>query len=299
VRSEEFPLTLASTSSTPAPRVSVIIPTRARPELLRQAIASARAQTITDLEIIVAVNGPENPLTARTLEIASGCRVVRVERAGIAVALNAGIAIARGEWLAFLDDDDLWEPNRIEAALEAARLTSADLVISDFVVFDDSGGVQAPARRPPPGMPMSEAWTRKTYSGCSAAFARRSAVAALGGFDEDLTGPDWDLWMRLAWHGPVAWTDGYLVWIRHHTENASKHLSWARQFLRTQWKAFRTLPRELRYLRVPLAWEMLKVVSKASESFVRRKFFRRGRPTAPLAGKLRPPVASEPAARKL
>src|SRR5947209_20616164 len=110
--------------------VSVVIPTRNRPEMLGAAIGSVLAQTFTGYEIIVVINGPDNAATPKTFEAATtmGCRIVRIERAGIAVALNAGIAAAQGEWIAFLDDDDLWEPNRLEAELKLAEATSADVV---------------------------------------------------------------------------------------------------------------------------------------------------------------------------
>ena len=86
------------------PLVSVVIPTRERPDLLREALASVRAQTFTNYEIVVVVNGPDNPQTPATLEAAQAadCIVVRVERAGIGPALNAGVRTARGRWIAFL-----------------------------------------------------------------------------------------------------------------------------------------------------------------------------------------------------
>ena len=96
------------------PRVSVIIPTRDRPLMLRDAIKSVKDQTFTDYEIIVVINGPENVRTSKTLQVAAGLIILRIQAAGIATALNAGIGAARGRWVAFLDDDDLWEPNRLE-----------------------------------------------------------------------------------------------------------------------------------------------------------------------------------------
>src|ERR1700730_180314 len=103
-------------------QVSVVIPTRNRPAMLGVAIDSVLAQTFTDYEIVVVINGPDNAATPQTFEVATatGCRIVRIERAGIAVALNAGIEAARREWIAFLDDDDVWEPNRLEAELKVA-----------------------------------------------------------------------------------------------------------------------------------------------------------------------------------
>jgi len=89
------------------PLVSVIIPTCNRPDMLAEAIASIQAQTCTDIEIIVVVNGPATDAAERSFRLASesGCRALRIGRQGIAAALNAGIASATGEFVAFCDDD--------------------------------------------------------------------------------------------------------------------------------------------------------------------------------------------------
>lgn len=282
----------AGNAPAPLPRVSVIIPTRDRPGLLAEAILSVRAQTVTDHEVIVVVNGPDNPATPHVLEAAAGCKIVRIETAGIAIALNAGIAAARGEWLAFLDDDDLWEPNRLEAALKTAEETHADLIFCDFVIFNENGGTPAPKLRPPPGISTREALTLRSYSGCSAAFARRSAVLAVGGFDNAMAGPDWDLWMRLAWRFKVAWTDEHLVWLRQHSRNTSHHLSWVSTSLAIQRKALRTMPRDLAYMRPRVGWEMVKVVVKGAESYVRRNWLKRARTAKPSSkAGLKPPLS--------
>jgi glycosyltransferase involved in cell wall biosynthesis len=235
-------------------RVSVVIPTRNRPEMLGAAIDSVLAQTFTDYEIVVVINGPDNPATPKTSEIAvaTGCRVVRIERAGIAVALNAGIEAARGEWIAFLDDDDLWEPNRLEDELKVADAAAADVVFCNIVKFDETSSILEPPLRPSASMSVAEAMTLKNYGGgCSPAMAKRAAILDVGGFDAALNSPDWDLWMRLAWRYRVAWDDAYLVKVREHPENSSNRMSWARSTLAIQWKAFKTLPPELASARSP------------------------------------------------
>jgi len=251
------------------PVVSVIIPTRDRPEMLREAINTVLAQTFRDYEIIVVVNGPQNPLTPRTLEVAAGCRIVRIEQAGIAVALNAGIKAAQGLWIAFLDDDDLWEPNKLETELKAADDT-ADVVFSDFFLFDETTCVPAPQLRPPPSLSVREAMTLKNYGGgCSPAMVRRSAVLAVSGFDESMVSPDWDLWVRLSWQYRVVWSDAYLVRVRQHPKNTSKQISWAYWTVYIQCKSFRTLPRDLQHLRPRLMLQMLKVTMKGVETYLR------------------------------
>ena len=258
-------------------KVSVVIPTRNRPQMLGAAIESVLAQTFTDYEIVVVINGPDNPSTPQTFETATltGCRVIRVERAGIAVALNAGIAAAQGEWIAFLDDDDLWEPNRLETELQFADAARADVIFCNIVKFDATRSALEPPLRPPPGMSIAAGMTLKNYGGgCSPAMAKRAAILDVGGFDEALNSPDWDLWMRLAWRYRVAFDDAYLVKVREHPENSSNRMSWARSTLAIQWKAIKTLPRELPHLRPRILLGMLKVANKAAEKYIRHKWLR-------------------------
>ena len=96
-----------------APRVSVIIPTYNRADLVQQALASVKAQTYRDFEIVVVDDGG----TDGTFEVLSADREIRVlrhaGRRGVSAARNTGIIAARGEWLAFLDSDDLWLPDKL------------------------------------------------------------------------------------------------------------------------------------------------------------------------------------------
>ncbi len=259
------------------PLVSVVIPTRDRPHLLREALCSVRAQTFTGYEILIVVNGPDNPQTPATLETAhaADCIVVRVERAGIGPALNAGVRAARGRWIAFLDDDDLWLPDKLEVQLQVAAAAAADLVFCDFSMFDATKSVPHPRLRPPPQLSAKEGLTLIDYGrGCSHALVRRDAILAVGGFDESIAAPDWDLWIRLSWQYRVAWADAYLSALRQHRENTSKRISWARVALRTLYKSLRTLPPELRHMRLRILRRMLKVGMKAAEAYVRHTYIR-------------------------
>lgn len=263
------------------PLVSVIIPTRDRPSFLQEAIESVSRQTCKNYEIIVVVNGPDNPLIAETMTIAAaaGCIVLRIDRSGIAVALNAGIKAASGGWLAFLDDDDVWEPDKLEQQLKVASDSSADVVFSDFTLFDQTNSVPNRMPRPPLSLSPREAMTLKNYGGgCSTTMVKRAAALAVGGFDETIVSPDWDMWMRLGWQYRVAWAEARTARVRHHADNTSKRISWAYWTLHIQFKALRTLPSDLRHLRFRIVLQMLKVAGKAGETYIRhrcRSAFRR------------------------
>jgi glycosyltransferase involved in cell wall biosynthesis len=243
--------------------------------MLREALHSVRAQTFTNYEILVVVNGPDNPQTPATLEYANAtrCIVIRVERAGIGIALNTGVRAARGRWIAFLDDDDLWLPNKLEVQLKVADAAAADLIFCDFSMFDATKSTPHPKLRPPPPLSAAEGLTLVDYGrGCSHALVKRDAILEVGGFDESIVAPDWDLWRRLAWRYQVAWADAYLSLLRKHHANTSKRISWARVALRTLYKALKTLPPELRHLRLRILCRMLKVCTKATEAYFRHTY---------------------------
>lgn len=162
------------------PHVSVVIPTRQRPELLSRALASLRAQTTTDWEAVVVVDG-RDPATEALLAAEADPRiraVVNEVSMGGGEARNIGIRAATGAWIGLLDDDDEWLPNRIERQLEAlgpealGPEAARDDVIafSRMIVRTPHGDYVWPRRGPAIGEPVSE------YL-----FLRRSMFAGEGG----------------------------------------------------------------------------------------------------------------------
>ena len=115
------------------PVVSVIIPTYDRPDRVADAVASVIGQTMSDLECLVIDDGsPRPPLTD---VVDPRVRVIRsAASTGAAAARNRGIEAARGRWIAFLDDDDLWSPERLERALTAVT-DGVDVLVGDTIVL--------------------------------------------------------------------------------------------------------------------------------------------------------------------
>ncbi|HEX4310029.1 MAG TPA: glycosyltransferase family 2 protein [Acidobacteriaceae bacterium] len=110
-------------SKSDRPLVSAVIPTWNRPQLLGCAIRSVLRQTWSNMEVIVVVDGPD-PETAGYLDTITDARlrvVFLTEHCGGSDARNAGVRAARGEWVAFLDDDDEWLPEKIERQMRAAH----------------------------------------------------------------------------------------------------------------------------------------------------------------------------------
>jgi glycosyltransferase involved in cell wall biosynthesis len=113
----------------PPQLVSAVIPTRNRPELVLRAVRSALSQTHENLEVVVVIDGPDSATRARLEGIGdSRLRVLELDKSvGGSSARNRGVEHATGEWVAFLDDDDEWLPEKIEKQLDVA-LSSSSLV---------------------------------------------------------------------------------------------------------------------------------------------------------------------------
>src|SRR5258707_1388506 len=139
--------------------VSCIIPTHNRPEMLAEALASVRAQTFTDYEIIVISNGEsaQGRVASRTAAAAFDALYLELEEGNVSLARNFGIKRANGEWIAFLDDDDLWLPTKLERQLAEAERTDADMIAADWIEFHPDGRAKVSRPRCPDGWPYAKA----------------------------------------------------------------------------------------------------------------------------------------------
>jgi glycosyltransferase involved in cell wall biosynthesis len=205
----------------PSVEVTVVIPTRDRWTLLaRSALRAALLQEGMEVETIVVDDGSadEAPAGLPGLD-GPRVRVVRHrESHGVAAARNAGIREARGKWVAFLDDDDVWSPTKLREQLAAAAAARAGFVYAGAVWVDERLGLIEGHAPPAPDTLVRELlrWN-VLWGGGSNVVARRELLESLGGFDERLHQlADWDLWIRLALTAPCAAVDAVLVALLRH-----------------------------------------------------------------------------------
>jgi Glycosyl transferase family 2 len=187
-------------------RVTTVIPTRDRRRLVPRAIACAAAQRDVEHEVVVVDDGSRDGTAEAVAALPhTGVRVVRHDRPrGVAAARNSGIAAARGEWVAFLDDDDVWAPHKLATLTQAAA--SAGWAFSAAVNLDEQLRVidftPVPAQ---PDLHRAFLAANAMPGGCSNAIVRTDLVRELGGFDERIPAlSDWDLWIRLAGRAAAA-----------------------------------------------------------------------------------------------
>jgi glycosyltransferase involved in cell wall biosynthesis len=209
------------------PDVSVVIPTRDRPELLAQALRSVLTQEGVTMEVVVVDDGDQETATRVAASSSDArVRVLRTSTRGVSGARNLGVGSATGNWIAFLDDDDVWAPEKLMRQLEAAESIGTGWVYAGDVTVDAELRVIAGAAPPPPQQ-VVDALARHNAvpAGASNVMVRRDALALAGPFDPTLTtSEDWDMWIRLASAGPPACVPQPLVAVRRHARMASRAL---------------------------------------------------------------------------
>ena len=207
-----------------APEVTVVIPTHNRWSLMSSTLASALAQEDVEFEVIVVDDGSTDETPARLADIDDPrLQVLRHEESrGVSPARDWAISLARGEWIAFLDSDDLWSPRMLRTKLDAAHESEASFVYAAAVVFD----TETLTVRPDASVPRPEELSSLLLignaipGGCSNVLARTNAVRKAGNFDEHLMMlSDWDYWLRLADVGHGLACPDVLVAYRLHPRN--------------------------------------------------------------------------------
>ena len=183
--------------SATGPRVTIVIPTHDRPRLLERAVASALAQTVQDMQVVVVDDGSAEPV--RFEQPDPRLVVLRNPRAlGASAARNAGLRLAAGRWVTFTDDDDELLPDMVRVSLEAAERSTLPrpvAVLSGVDVVDSQGRVAETrmpvtvARQAPP---YPQAPDEGFVQDANSLFAPVEVLRSIGGWDETIKGWEMD-----------------------------------------------------------------------------------------------------------
>jgi glycosyltransferase involved in cell wall biosynthesis len=211
------------------PVVSVIIPTYNRSKYVQEAIDSVLAQDYKEFELIVVDDGSTDD-TEEVLKAFYLKKIIYVkqENQGESAARNLGVSMSQGKYIAFLDSDDLWSPDKL--SLQVPILDANPDIV---VVFCQSWQIDSEGQRitqQPLGLHTKAAdftvenllMYNKIPAGSSTCLIRRSVLEEAGGFSIDIRyGDEWDLWLRISTNGKMFFLNKTLASYRRHKQTQS------------------------------------------------------------------------------
>ena len=208
--------------------VSVVMPTYNRLEYLRAAVASVVAQTLHDWQLVIADDGsgPETRSYLESLGESPRVRILWRSHCGVpAIVRNAALAEATGTYVAFLDSDDEWMPQKLERQLASLHAhPTRRWSYTGYVLIDDDGNPKPRSayqeRARPQGPILAALLANEVDIWTPAVVVERKLLAQLGGFDARLVlFEDYDLWLRLATQSDIDLVDEPLIAVRRHADH--------------------------------------------------------------------------------
>lgn len=209
-------------------RVSVVMPAYNAERFVAEAIESVLAQTHQDLELIVVDDGSTDRTAAVVASFGARVRCVRQQNARQAAARNRGVREATGDYLAFIDADDLWRPEKLAKQLRVLEADpSLGFVYCNVDHVDEDGRFVCPRPGAVKGRALEPILMGEPIGGLcgSTLLISRARFAEIGPFDVDLPPcEDTDFWVRVAARYPLDYVDEALVRHRLHGGNDSRKL---------------------------------------------------------------------------
>jgi glycosyltransferase involved in cell wall biosynthesis len=236
------------------PTISVIVPAYNAARTILETINSVLQQTFSDFELIVINDGS----TDQTLERLSTVKDPRLKifsysNGGLSTARNRGITHAEGEFIAFLDADDLWTVDKLELQLAALQQHPEAGVAYSWNYSMDEKGESFSAKNPIffEGNVYAQLLVDNFIVNGSNCMIRKQAVESVGEFDPAVAGAaDWDYWLRLAAHWPFVVVRQYQVFYRASSGSMSANIEYMeRCTLAVLEKAFQAAPLEMQSLK--------------------------------------------------
>ena len=220
---------------TSSPLISVVLPAYNGERFIVETLNCVLKQSHAHVELIVVDDGSTDRTRSLVREHAPAVQVIQQKNGGVSAARNRGLAEAKGDFVIFLDQDDIWHPLQLERQLSClvADPTCAAAVCHYRHWHPEGGQYPAPDSiwAADPGLQTDPAFTGWVYhqflwdcwAQTSGTLLRRSALQAVGGYDTALAySEDWDLWLRLSLQFPFATLQWPSVLYRHHEVQGSR-----------------------------------------------------------------------------
>ncbi|MGC9528715.1 MAG: glycosyltransferase, partial [Limnospira sp.] len=236
------------------PVISVVIPVYNGEKTIRETVESVLKQTFTDFELLIIDDGSTDSTPAILSSFTDPrLQVLSYPNAGLAASRNRGISGATGQYISFIDADDLWTPDKLEAQLQALTNNPEAAVAYSWVdVIDDSSQwVRPGGHLTVNGNAYPYLLLKNFLENGSNALICKSAIDRTGNFDESLkASEDWDFYLRLAKHYPfVAVQSVQILYRESATSMSSQIIRQKSESLRVIDKAFSDAPESSKHLK--------------------------------------------------
>lgn len=263
-------------------KVSVIITTFNSMRFFPETLESVLQQTFADIEVIVVDDGSSDGISDWIRSVEDSRIVFHTQsNQGVSSARNAGISLARGEYIAFLDGDDVWAPTKLERQVTVLDLDDeVGLVHTWLALMDEGSRLTGRVMKPHSEGEIWKEIVESNMIACSSVIVRRSCLDVVGTFDSTLiVAEDWDLWIRVAAAYRISVIKAPLVQYRIHPSSKSKRYpEMVEDFRKIIERAFQAVPyeylpiRSRSYGRVNLciAW---KCIQAKEPDFAKANFF--------------------------
>jgi glycosyltransferase involved in cell wall biosynthesis len=256
--------------------VSVIIPTYNSVSYIEQCLDSVLCQDYSKIEIIVIDDGSNDDTNLKLRAASDSIKIINISNSGAAVARNYGLMMARGEYVAFLDSDDYWSPQKIGLQVRKLKETSSDLCYCSVQEFYNNGDLGNLFKPKYFGNLKNFYLLNPTVDpflgGPGGVIIRMEILAKSGIFDPKVPAPseDWDFFRRVAEIADVTFVEDILLFKRVHDKNISKQS--LRQYLKGNQFAIKKmhLESQVGFCAKSLTW--LKFYLMASKQYIKNLF---------------------------
>jgi len=268
------------------PKISVIIPVYNAMAYLPETITTVLEQTYTDFEVVIVNDGSTDKIEEWIVQV-SDPRIKLVSQAnlGVSEARNNGIRKSQGEYLAFLDADDLWESTKLAKQVQVLDChPKVGLVYTWVAYIDEQGNSTGRVVRNQQEEDVWQELTKLNLIECgSVAMVRRQCFEECGVFDSDFVGnflEDWDMWLRIARTYPFKVVKEPLVYYRQIASSASRNweamaksyqLVIEKTFANATWQELPLRNRSYGTANLVLAW---KAIQSQTKDYKQASYFR-------------------------
>jgi glycosyltransferase involved in cell wall biosynthesis len=235
------------------PLISVIIPTYNRLYLLKEAIASVIEQTYTNWELIIVDDGSTDDTVKAVQQINdSRIRLIQLSHTGhIGQVMNEGVKHSSGEWLAFLDSDDLWLPQKLELQIHSLKKEKKKWCYGSFEYIDENKKViyKSPEKFPPlSGRILEEIIEGQAGIAICSLMVEKKIFEMVGGFSSNPeVRNDYELALRIALKEEIAFVPDIILKVRDHANRVYKSRTYPYERSALTYKAFLNLKPEKRF----------------------------------------------------